>query len=173
LTLYKKPFRYRLPVSPPSKRTKTSSSTPNLKSPSIRTSSLLKKISFNLKILISFQTGFHTYFWHVHTLRSVFVNSPPPKPEVILANFFAEPTVLLVPITSRAYAILLFSLWLHFLVYTGCFSNLIFIDFNKWRCAYLNIFLTSYGHYSIFSYCNCNSYIEKLSNISTMKIEMS
>jgi hypothetical protein len=30
------------------------------------------------------------------------VNSPPPKPEVILTNFFAEPTVLLVPITSRA-----------------------------------------------------------------------
>jgi hypothetical protein len=29
------------------------------------------------------------------------VNSPPPKPEVILTNFFAEPTVLLVPITSR------------------------------------------------------------------------
>jgi hypothetical protein len=28
-------------------------------------------------------------------------NSPPPKPEVILTNFFAEPTVLLVPITSR------------------------------------------------------------------------
>jgi hypothetical protein len=40
-------------------------------------------------------------FWHVHTLRSVFVNSPPPKPEIILTNFFAEPTVLLVPITSR------------------------------------------------------------------------
>jgi hypothetical protein len=35
------------------------------------------------------------------TLRSVFVNSPPPKPEVILTNFFAEPTVLLVLITSR------------------------------------------------------------------------
>jgi len=33
------------------------------------------------------------------------VNSPPPKPEVILTNFFAEPTVLLVPITSRAYNI--------------------------------------------------------------------
>jgi hypothetical protein len=33
------------------------------------------------------------------------VNSPPPKPEVILTNFFAEPTVLLVPITSRVYAI--------------------------------------------------------------------
>jgi uncharacterized protein YcgL (UPF0745 family) len=32
------------------------------------------------------------------------VNSPPPKPEVILTNFFAEPTVLLVPITSRALA---------------------------------------------------------------------
>jgi hypothetical protein len=30
------------------------------------------------------------------------VNSPPPKPEVILTNFFAEPTVLLVPISSRA-----------------------------------------------------------------------
>jgi hypothetical protein len=29
------------------------------------------------------------------------VNSPPPKPEVILTNFFAKPTVLLVPITSR------------------------------------------------------------------------
>jgi hypothetical protein len=29
------------------------------------------------------------------------VNSPPPKPEVILTNFFAEPTVLLVPITNR------------------------------------------------------------------------
>jgi hypothetical protein len=28
------------------------------------------------------------------------VNSPPPKPEVILTNFFAEPTVLLVPITN-------------------------------------------------------------------------
>jgi hypothetical protein len=38
---------------------------------------------------------------HVHTLRSVFVNSSPPKPEVILTNSFAEPTVLLVPITSR------------------------------------------------------------------------
>jgi 16S rRNA G527 N7-methylase RsmG len=30
------------------------------------------------------------------------VNSLPPKPEVILTNFFAEPTVLLVRITSRA-----------------------------------------------------------------------
>jgi hypothetical protein len=28
---------------------------------------------------------------------------PPPKPEVILTNFFAEPTVLLVPIISRDY----------------------------------------------------------------------
>ena len=43
LTRYKKQFRYRLPVSPPRKRTKTSSSTPNLKSPSIRTTSLLTK----------------------------------------------------------------------------------------------------------------------------------
>jgi hypothetical protein len=31
------------------------------------------------------------------------VNSPPSKPEVILTNFFAEPTVLLVQITSRDY----------------------------------------------------------------------
>jgi hypothetical protein len=34
------------------------------------------------------------------------VHSPPPKPEVILTNFFAEPTVLLVPITSRDIIIL-------------------------------------------------------------------
>jgi hypothetical protein len=31
------------------------------------------------------------------------MNSPPPKPEVILTNFFAEPTVVLVPITSRVH----------------------------------------------------------------------
>ena len=35
LTLYKNPFRYRLPVSPPRKRTKTRSSTPNSKSVSV------------------------------------------------------------------------------------------------------------------------------------------
>jgi hypothetical protein len=52
---------------------------------------------------MSFCTPERFNFWHVHTLRSVFVNSPPPKPEVILTNFFAEPTVLLVPITSRAF----------------------------------------------------------------------
>jgi hypothetical protein len=40
LTLYKNPFRYRLPVSAPRKRTKTNSSTPHLKSPSTRTPSL-------------------------------------------------------------------------------------------------------------------------------------
>jgi hypothetical protein len=34
------------------------------------------------------------------------VNSPPPKPEVILTNFIAEPTVLLVPITSRVSGVL-------------------------------------------------------------------
>jgi hypothetical protein len=48
------------------------------------------------------------YIIFVHTLRSVFMNSPPPKPEVILTNFFAEPTVLLVPITSREITILRF-----------------------------------------------------------------
>ena len=40
-------------------------------------------------------------FWHVHALRGVFVSSPLPGPGVVLAGFFAEPTVLLVPITSR------------------------------------------------------------------------
>ena len=41
-------------------------------------------------------------------MRSVFVKSPPPKPEVILTNFFAEPTVLLMPITSRVLPISLY-----------------------------------------------------------------
>jgi hypothetical protein len=36
-------------------------------------------------------------------MDSPFVNSPPPKPEAIPTNFFAESTVLLVPITSRAW----------------------------------------------------------------------
>ena len=62
LTLYKKPFRYRLSVSPPRKRTKTSSSTPNLKFPSIRTPSLLKKsLSISKYLYPKFQTGFHIY----------------------------------------------------------------------------------------------------------------
>ena len=55
LTLYNKPFRYRLPVLPPRKRTKTSSSTPNLKSPSIRTPSLLKKSLSISKYLYPFK----------------------------------------------------------------------------------------------------------------------
>jgi hypothetical protein len=55
LTLYTKPFRYRLPVSPPRKRAKTSSSTPNLKSPSIRTPSLLKKSLSISKYLYPFK----------------------------------------------------------------------------------------------------------------------
>ena len=55
LTLYKKTFRYRLPVSPPRKRTKTSSSTPNLKSPSTRTPSLLKKSLSISKYLYPFK----------------------------------------------------------------------------------------------------------------------
>jgi hypothetical protein len=55
-TLYKKnPFRYRLPVSPPRKRTKISSSTQNLKSPSIRTPSLLKKSLSISKYLYPFK----------------------------------------------------------------------------------------------------------------------
>ena len=60
LTLYKKSFRYRLPVSPPRKRTKTSSSTPNLKSPSTRTPSLLKKNLFQFQNIYSPQ---HSILW--------------------------------------------------------------------------------------------------------------
>ena len=55
LTLYKKTFPYRLPVSPPRKRTKTSSSTPTLKSPSTRTPSLLKKSLSISKYLYPFK----------------------------------------------------------------------------------------------------------------------
>ena len=55
LTLYKKPFRYTLPVSPLRKRTKTSRSTPDLKSPSIRTPSLLKKYLSISKYLYPFK----------------------------------------------------------------------------------------------------------------------
>ena len=58
VTLYKKQFRYRLPVSPaspPRKRTKTSSSTTNLKSPSIRTLSLLNKSLSISKYLYPFK----------------------------------------------------------------------------------------------------------------------
>jgi hypothetical protein len=50
------------------------------------------------------------------------VNSPPPKPEVILTNFFAEPTVLLVPITSRA--ILLICLFVCLMVLRATFNNI-------------------------------------------------
>jgi hypothetical protein len=58
VTLYKKQFRYRLPVSPaspPRKRTKTSSSTTNLKFPSIRTLSLLNKSLSISKYLYPFK----------------------------------------------------------------------------------------------------------------------
>ena len=57
LTLYKKPFRYRLPVTPPRKRTKTSSSTPNLKSPSIRAPSLLNNL-FQFQNIYILSNGF-------------------------------------------------------------------------------------------------------------------
>ena len=58
LTLHKKPFRYRLPVSPPRKPTKTSSSTPNLKSPSTRTPSLLNNSLSISKYLYPFKRVF-------------------------------------------------------------------------------------------------------------------
>ena len=47
LTLYKKPFRYRLPVLPPRKRTKTSSSTPNFKSINQDTKFIKKSLSIS------------------------------------------------------------------------------------------------------------------------------
>jgi hypothetical protein len=50
------------------------------------------------------------------------LHSPPPKPEVILKNFFAEPTVLLVPITSRA--ILLICLFVCLMVLRATFNNI-------------------------------------------------
>jgi hypothetical protein len=66
VTLYKKQFRYRLPVSPaspPRKRTKTSSSTTNLKFPSIRTLSLLNKSLSISKYLYPFKRV-STPIWH-------------------------------------------------------------------------------------------------------------
>jgi hypothetical protein len=51
--LYKKTFRYRLPV--------ITTSTTKFKIPINQDTKFIKKISFNFKIFISFQTGFHTY----------------------------------------------------------------------------------------------------------------
>jgi hypothetical protein len=68
-------------------------------------------IYYNIKELVAIRficKKANLNFWHVHTLWSVFVNSPPAKPEVILTNFFAQPTVLLVRITSREIVSLLF-----------------------------------------------------------------
>ena len=68
LTLYNKPFQYRLPVLPPRKRTKTSSSTPNLKSPSIRTPSLLKK-SLSISKYLILSNGFPHLFSAIFLLK--------------------------------------------------------------------------------------------------------
>jgi hypothetical protein len=62
LTLYKKPFRYRLPASPPMKRTKTSSSTPNLKSPSISDAKFIKKSLFQFQNIYILSNGFTHLF---------------------------------------------------------------------------------------------------------------
>jgi hypothetical protein len=69
LTLYKRPFRYRLPVSPPRKQTKTSSSTPNLKSPSIRTPCLLKKNLFQFQNIYILSNGFPHLFGATFLLK--------------------------------------------------------------------------------------------------------
>jgi hypothetical protein len=78
LILTKKTFRYRLLVSPPRKRTKTSSSTPNLKSPSTRTPSLLKKDLSISKYLYPFkyQSPFPLSLesWHLLKVDRVFIS---------------------------------------------------------------------------------------------------
>ena len=60
-TSMKQPELYRLHVSPPRKRTKTSSSTPNLKSPLTRTPSLLKNL-FQFQNINIFSNGFPHLF---------------------------------------------------------------------------------------------------------------
>ena len=69
LTLKKNPFRYRLPVSPPRKRTQTSSSTPNLKSLSVRTPSLLKKSLFQFQNIYILSNGFPHLFGATFLLK--------------------------------------------------------------------------------------------------------
>jgi hypothetical protein len=55
--------------------------------------------SFHRCLLFGRDGIFHltnSFFSMIYVLYKLyFVNSPPPKPEVILTNFFAEPTVLL------------------------------------------------------------------------------
>jgi hypothetical protein len=63
-----------LPVSPPRKWTKTSSSTPNLKSPSIRTPSLLKKslsISKYLYPVVTRCKALYRFQGYVHSLIDI------------------------------------------------------------------------------------------------------
>jgi hypothetical protein len=78
-------------------------------------------------------------------MRSVFVNSPPPKPEVILTNFFAEPTVLLVPITSRG---ILWCVQFAFLLLEYCRIR---------ECYAVANAFTIRNMYSLLLYMNCNS----------------
>jgi hypothetical protein len=58
------------------------------------------------------------------------VNSPPPKPEVILTNFFAEPTVLLVPITSRVITYNIRQSMLKLPTHSG--FNDLFLNYSTW-----------------------------------------
>ena len=64
------------------------------------------------------------------------MNSPPPKPEVITTNFFAEPTVLLVPITSRDIDTNKRS-WHE--PTTPLFSNFLFTNLYSIKCLYFFI----------------------------------
>ena len=62
LTLYKKPFRYRLPVLPPRKRTKTSSSTTKFKIPINQDTKFMKKNLFQFQNIYILSNGFPHLF---------------------------------------------------------------------------------------------------------------
>ena len=82
--------------------------------------------------------------------------SPPPKPEVILTNFFAEPTVLLVPITSRDIYIPTWS-WNHLgFIFNGGLMLRI--------CGFLLFF--KYGAHT------CELKIKHIPSINTMKYKI-
>ena len=140
LTLYKKPFRYRLPVSPPRKRTKTSSSTPNLKSPSIRTPSLLKKNLFQ--------------FSGVRVVKYVLFC----RPSYVFISFLFWPLELRLVISSDIFWYLLVSsgifwyllvssdIFWYLLIYSGIFWYILVSSDIFW---YLHTFLSrKSSHYS-------------------------
>jgi hypothetical protein len=106
-------------------------------------------------------------FWHVHTLRSVFVNSSPPKPEVILTNFFGESTVLLVPITSRDILIIHHRRSWHGLT-TPLFSNFLFTNLFSIKFLYFFIISTLFPYFNLFVSIFIQSYVIIKLHVSTL-----